>query len=91
MREQTLTRHLILKGDKTTHGGEVIECSPISRVGGIGVARVGDAVTCPIHGNTVIDTGDGALLLQGQSAARHGDSTACGASLIASQASTYRP
>lgn len=86
-----MTKHLILKGDKTSHGGEVIGCSPISKVGGIGIARVGDAVTCPIHGKTVIRTGDGALLLQGQSAARHGDATACGASLIASQTSTHRP
>jgi uncharacterized Zn-binding protein involved in type VI secretion len=86
-----MTRPLIVKGDKTTHGGEVIGCSAISKVSGIGIARVGDAVSCPLHGLTTIAIGDAALLLQGQPAARHGDTTACGASLIASQTATYRP
>lgn len=86
-----MSRHLILKGDMTTHGGAVTGCSPISKVEGIGIARVGDAVTCPLHGSTVIKTGDTSLLLQGQAAARHGDVTTCGASLIASQPLTHRP
>jgi len=86
-----MTRPLIVKGDKTSHGGEVIGCSAISKVGGIGIARVGDEVSCPVHGRTEISTGDAGLLLQGQSAARDGDSTTCGASLTASQTSTYRP
>jgi uncharacterized Zn-binding protein involved in type VI secretion len=90
-RNKTMARPLIVKGDKTSHGGEVTGCSAISKTGGIGIARVGDLVSCPLHGMTAISSGDAAVLLQGQSVARHGDTTACGATLIASQTATYRP
>jgi uncharacterized Zn-binding protein involved in type VI secretion len=86
-----MSRPLILLGDKTTHGGNVIGCSPISKVAGVGIARVGDAVICPLHGSTLITTGDATLVLQGQDAARLGDLTTCGASLLASQLTTHRP
>jgi uncharacterized Zn-binding protein involved in type VI secretion len=86
-----MTRPLVVKGDKTSHGGEVTGCSQISKTGGVGIARAGDAVSCPLHGETIIEDGDHGLLLQGQPAARHGDTTSCGATLIASQASTYGP
>ncbi len=86
-----MTRPLIVKGDKTSHGGEVQGCSAISTTAGLGIARVGDAVSCPIHGDTVIDEGDDTVLVQGQPAACHGHKTACGATLISSQTSTHRP
>lgn len=39
---------IIRKGDKTTHGGSVMTCSETMIFGGIGVARKGDRVSCPI-------------------------------------------
>ncbi len=39
---------IIRKGDKTTHGGSVMTCSDTMIFGGIGVARKGDMVSCPI-------------------------------------------
>ena len=85
-----MPRPLIVLGDKTDHGGQVVAASPTTTVNGIPVARVGDAVTCPRkgHGTTVIATGDPNMLVDGQPVARHGDKTACGATLIASQTLT---
>lgn len=81
---------LILLGDKTSHGGTVVEASTETSIGGIRVARLGDKVACPIpgHGVNPIVTGDATLLIDGKPAARVGDSTACGAVLVASQALT---
>jgi len=83
-----MSRPFIVLGDKTDHGGEVVEASPTSDSGGRRIARVGDRVTCPKHhhGPTVIVSGDPTMLIDGQPAAREGDKTACGATLIASQA-----
>ena len=85
-----MSRPLIVLGDKTDHGGQVVAASPTTTVNGIPVARVGDAVTCPIlgHWSTVIATGDPNMLVDGIPVARHGDKTACGATLIASQTLT---
>lgn len=54
------------------------------------VARVGDLVKCPKkrHGVNPIITGDHSLIVDGKPVARHGDKTACGCSLIASQHNT---
>ncbi|WP_020654352.1 PAAR domain-containing protein [Massilia niastensis] len=79
---------LIRLGDKTSHGGVVIEASPNSDSGGIGIARLGDKATCPIHGPAPIISGDATLVVDGKPAARHGDKTACGATLIAGQQAT---
>ena len=81
-------RPFILVGDKTSHGGVVVQGSAESTVDGIPIARVGDQVTCPRRGHggtTVIVSGDPTMIIDGQPAARHGDMTACGATLIASQ------
>jgi uncharacterized Zn-binding protein involved in type VI secretion len=83
-----MTRPFIVLGDKTDHGGEVVEASGVSDSGGRRIARVGDKVTCPKKGHrgtTVIVSGDTTMLIDGQPAARHGDKTACGATLISSQ------
>ena len=79
---------LIRLGDKTSHGGAVIEASPHSDSGGIGVARMGDKTSCPIHGSSPIVSGDTTFIVDGKPAARHGDKTACGAVLIAGQQAT---
>jgi len=83
-------RPFIVLGDKTDHGGEVIEAPGVSDTHGKGFARVGDKVTCPKrgHGTTVIVTGDPTMIIDGKAAARHGDKTACGAMLISTQAVT---
>ena len=86
-----MTRPLILLGDKTSHGGTVISASATSDCDGRGIARVGDMVTCPRKGHghvSVIVSGDPGALIDGHPAARQGDKTACGATLIASQALT---
>lgn len=79
---------LIRLGDKTSHHGAVAEASQFSDSGGQPIARVGDKVSCPIHGNTTISSGDATLIIDGKPAARHGDKTACGATLIAGQQAT---
>ncbi|MEX5745584.1 PAAR domain-containing protein [Massilia sp. X63] len=79
---------LITLGDKTSHGGSVIEASPHSDTGGKGIARMGDKTVCPKHGPNPIVTGDTTLIIDGKPAARHGDKTACGATLIAGQQAT---
>lgn len=79
---------LIKLGDKTSHGGTVIEASKHSDIDGIGIARMGDKTVCPKHGPGPIVSGDATLIVDGKPAARHGDKTACGASLIASQQTT---
>ncbi|CAN7406994.1 PAAR domain-containing protein [Pseudoduganella sp. LjRoot289] len=75
----------ILLGDKLSHGGSVVEASPHSDSGGVGIARVGDKASCSKHGSVTIATGDATMLIDGKPAARHGDKTSCGATLIASQ------
>jgi len=79
---------LIVLGDKTSHGGSVIEASPHSEAAAVPIARVGDKTVCPKHGPNPIVSGDSTLIVDGKPAARHGDKTACGASLIASQQAT---
>ena len=79
---------LIRLGDKTSHGGAVIEASPHSDIEGIGIARMGDKASCPVHGTGPIVSGDSTLIIDGKPAARHGDKTACGAVLLAGQQAT---
>jgi uncharacterized Zn-binding protein involved in type VI secretion len=58
---------------------------------GKAIARVGDKVTCPQKGHggtTVIAAGDPTCMIDGKPAARHGDTTACGATLLSTQAVT---
>ncbi len=81
---------VIVVGDRTSHGGVVIEGSAVSDTHGKMIARVGDRVTCPQkgHGVNVIVSGDPTFIVDGRPIARHGDKTACGAMLIASQSVT---
>jgi uncharacterized Zn-binding protein involved in type VI secretion len=81
---------LIVVGDKTSHGGVVLEASGQSMTGNVRIARVGDKVSCPKkgHGPCTIVSGDATLIIDGKPAARHGDTTSCGAVLIASQSPT---
>lgn len=78
---------MIVLGDKTDHGGEVIESSGVTDTRAKGIARVGDKVYCPKkgHGTTVIVTGDNTMVIDGRAVAYHGCKTSCGATLISSQ------
>ena len=86
-----MNRPYVLVGDKTSHGGCVLQGATATDSGGRPIARVGDAVSCPRKGHGklgVIVSGDPSLLIDGRPAARDGDRTSCGAVLIASQRST---
>ena len=50
------SRPLIVVGDKTDHGGTVVQGSVVSDASGKAIARVGDQVTCPKrgHGGTTV-------------------------------------
>jgi uncharacterized Zn-binding protein involved in type VI secretion len=84
-------RPFIVIGDRTSHGGTVIEGSTETDAAGQPIARIGDKVTCPKHGRkgiVTIATGDPTCIIDGQPAARDGDKTDCGAVLIAGQQPT---
>jgi uncharacterized Zn-binding protein involved in type VI secretion len=83
-------RPYIVLGDKTSHGGTVISADFTCVINGKGMARVGDQVVCPrCKGVFPITEGDpGSVDEAGKSYARQGDKTACGASLVPSQALT---
>jgi len=77
---------IIRLGDITSHAGKVITASTTHSIGGIGIARVGDQVYCPIpgHGVNPIVAGAATYFIGGRSVALHGHRTACGCALIAS-------
>ncbi len=56
---------IIRTGDTHTGGGKVLRGSSNMKFGGIGVARLGDPVSCPIkgHGPTVIAEGHPTLAI----------------------------
>jgi hypothetical protein len=49
----TMALSIVRLGDPTSHGGKVISASTTHLIGGIGIARVGDKVICPISGHGV--------------------------------------
>ncbi|MGA9664511.1 MAG: PAAR domain-containing protein [Pseudomonas alloputida] len=72
--------------DVTSGGGVVLFGSIILQFGGIGVAREGDPVSCPVpgHGRTVIAEGHPAFRDNGLPVAFDGHRCACGCVLISS-------
>ena len=83
-------KNVIRLGDATSHGGNVIAASSTSFVNGIAVARQGDECVCPITGHSpcVIVEGDPTVLIDGVPVAFQGHKTSCGATLIASVATS---
>lgn len=77
---------IIRVGDKTTSGGSVLSGSTHRKFHGIGVARIGDPVSCPIpgHGPTVVSEGHQTFKDNGVPIAFHGHRCACGCALITS-------
>ncbi|MNG14668.1 PAAR motif protein [compost metagenome] len=77
---------IIRIGDKTTGGGTVLSGSVDMIFRGLGAARQGDLVDCPVsgHGRTVIAEGHPVFRDNGVPVAFHGHRCACGCALISS-------
>lgn len=79
-------RMLIVLGDSTTAGGQVITGCDTYRIEGKPVARIGDRATCPLHGGDFpIITGHPTIRMGGKSVVRHGDKLACGCAVLAGE------
>lgn len=81
---------IIRLGDKTTHGGTVVEAFPAARadVYGIPPAGLGHLTICPLHpGPHRIAEGVSSFTIDGIPVALQGMATTCGAALIPSQLS----
>lgn len=81
-----MSKGLILLGDKTTHGGEVISASSNIIVDGKKVALVGDLVSCPIkgHGTNPIVEGLPSRTFNDRAVAVDGCKCQCGCTVISS-------
>lgn len=73
-------------GDKTTHGGQVLSGSRTMKFQGVGVARLGDAVSCPIEGHSPSYIAEGHPIMKdnGVPVAFHNYKCTCGCTLITS-------
>ncbi|WP_018652930.1 PAAR domain-containing protein [Actinobacillus capsulatus] len=79
-------RRIIVIGDKTSHGGTVLQGSHSMTAGGKNIALQGDLVACPkCKGNYPIAEGSSKMSANGRGVALEGMRTSCGAELIASQ------
>jgi uncharacterized Zn-binding protein involved in type VI secretion len=84
-------KNLACENDDTTHGGKILTGSDRIKVKGRRAARVGDIVSCPIHGDNPITSGSARMTDAGVPLARDGDQTECGSVLIAtSEGATVR-
>ena len=79
-------RGIIRIGDLTSGGGTVLTGSTVMKFDGIGVARQGDLVLCPLpgHGLNAIATGHSAFKEGGRPVAFLGHLCLCGCVLISS-------
>ncbi|MHB0998221.1 MAG: PAAR domain-containing protein [Armatimonadota bacterium] len=68
-------------GDSTSHGGSITSGAAFSFANGQAIARIGDSVSCPEHGDGTIVSGSDSVSVEGSPVARVGDSTSCGASI----------
>ncbi|MDY0929069.1 PAAR domain-containing protein [Enterobacter sp. CFBP8995] len=77
---------IIRLGDSHTGGGLVLEGSIKMKFSGVGAARKGDAVICPIigHGKNFIAEGHATFKDNGVPVAFQGHRCACGCELISS-------
>lgn len=76
-------KNLAYEGDTTSHGGKVLTGSNRIKVNSRRAARVGDKVSCPVHGDNEIIDGSIAMKDGSTPLSRDGDRTRCGATLIA--------
>jgi len=83
--ERSEAIHIVL-GDKTSHGGTVITGDDVLSICDKPAARLGDKVTCPLHGpNEIIEGFHTVMLEPNKTLAYEGCKTACGATLIAGE------
>jgi uncharacterized Zn-binding protein involved in type VI secretion len=78
----------IREGDTTSHGGKVLACDSANMVDGKPLALLGDMVSCPRCRGVypIVSVKPLDVTFDGRPVASEGDKTACGASLIASDA-----
>ncbi|MFM0666701.1 PAAR domain-containing protein [Paraburkholderia sediminicola] len=76
-------KKLAYEGDYTSHGGTILSGSDRININGRRAARVGDIVSCPIHGDNEIIEGSASMTDAGVPVSRDGDRTQCGSFLIA--------
>lgn len=81
-----MSNGLVLLGDKTTHGGQVISASSNITVDGKKIALVGDLVSCPVlgHGTNPIVEGTSHRTFKGRAIVVDGCKCQCGCSVISS-------
>ncbi|CAN0625836.1 conserved protein of unknown function [Burkholderia multivorans] len=77
-------KNIVYEGDATSHGGTILTGSDRIKVKGRRAARIGDKVSCPIHGDNEIVEGSGRMKDGATQVSCDGDRTRCGAVLIAS-------
>ncbi|AUT72860.1 PAAR repeat-containing protein [Paraburkholderia hospita] len=75
---------IVRKGDRLSSGGEVLSGASTCQFMRKSVARAGDPVFCPTHGNNRIAQATARARIYGKSIARHGDLCECGCYLISS-------
>ncbi|WP_126240433.1 PAAR domain-containing protein [Burkholderia gladioli] len=73
---------VIRVGDPTSSHGQVKQGSPTCFFMGKAVARKGDPVSCPEHGDTRIAAASSRALDHGLEIAQEGDRCECGCTLI---------
>lgn len=79
-------RHVIRKGDSTTHGGIVVEGLANYKIMGREVSCKGHLVYCPLCKNHYpIMEGESLMVIGGKEVALEGMKTGCGATLISTQ------
>lgn len=81
-----MAKGVVLLGDKTTHGGQVISASATLIVQGKHVAIIGDKVICPIigHGINSLIEGSAEWLSDGKPVVVDGCRSECGCRVISS-------
>ena len=76
-------------GDPISHGGDITGGSPDVKANSIGVARLGDAVNCVIHGEQTITSASTTVKANSRGVARVGDSISCGATITGGSPNTF--
>ncbi|WP_407062420.1 PAAR domain-containing protein [Burkholderia sp. D-99] len=73
---------MVRLGDRTDHGGTVVECADDLKHLGIGMALDGHDVRCPKCGGTFPLLASGPRTHRGPRVCYRGDQTGCGATVI---------
>lgn len=76
-------KNLACEGDATSHGGKILTGADRITVKGRRAARIGDRVSCPIHGENRIVGGSSRMSDGATPLSCDGDHTECGAVLLA--------